>query len=63
VGAPSPDHDGRELLVEYVSKGSVVLRPTLEEIRERHAASRAELPLWSTQLSRGEPAIPTVYES
>ena len=63
VGAPSPDHEGRELLVEFVSKGSVVHRPTLEEIRERHAASRAELPPWSTQLSRGEPAIPTVYES
>ncbi len=59
---PTPE-DGRDLLVQYVAKGSVVARPSLDEIRARHEASRAELPPWSTQLSRGEPAIPTVYES
>ncbi|MBW8805234.1 MAG: nicotinate phosphoribosyltransferase [Catenulisporales bacterium] len=55
--------DGRDLLMQYVAKGEVIARPSLEEIRERHEASRAELPPWSTQLSRGEPAIPTVYAS
>ncbi|GAA2059627.1 nicotinate phosphoribosyltransferase [Catenulispora yoronensis] len=55
--------DGRDLLMQYVDQGQVIARPTLAEIRERHEASRAELPPWSTQLSRGEPAIPTVYQS
>jgi nicotinate phosphoribosyltransferase len=60
---PAPDlRDGRDLLVQYVSQGAVVHRPTLDEIRARHEASRAELPPWSTQLSHGEPAVPTVYE-
>ncbi|GAA1952478.1 nicotinate phosphoribosyltransferase [Catenulispora subtropica] len=55
--------EGRDLLMQYVAKGEVIARPTLAEIRARHEASRAELPPWSTQLSRGEPAIPTVYQS
>jgi nicotinate phosphoribosyltransferase len=55
--------EGRDLLMQYVAKGEVIARPDLAEIRERHLASRAELPPWSTQLSRGEPAIPTVYPS
>jgi nicotinate phosphoribosyltransferase len=55
--------EGRDLLMQYVAKGEVIARPSLAEIRERHLASRAELPPWSTQLSRGEPAIPTVYPS
>ena len=55
--------EGRDLLMQYVAKGEVIARPSLAEIRERHEASRAELPPWSTQLSRGEPAIPTVYPS
>src|SRR5205807_3485494 len=59
---PAPDlRDGRDLLVQYVSQGTVVHRPTLDEIRARHEASRAELPPWSTQLSHGESAVPTVY--
>lgn len=62
VGTPSASHEGRELLVKYVEAGKVGYRPTLEEIRKRHEASLGELPPWSTQLSRGEPAIPTVYE-
>jgi nicotinate phosphoribosyltransferase len=64
IGAgPAPDlRDGRDLLVQYVKAGQVVHRPSLDEIRARHEASRAELPPWSTQLSRGEPAVPTVYE-
>jgi nicotinate phosphoribosyltransferase len=62
TGTPPVDGHGRSLLVQYVSKGEVVHRPSLEEIREHHLRSRGELPVWATQLSRGEPAIPTVYE-
>ena len=60
---PSLQADSRDLLIQYVAGGEVVARPNLDEIRERHNASRAELPPWSTQLSHGEPAIPTVYHS
>ena len=63
TGTPPAERDGRDLLVQYVSQGAVVARPSLDEIRARHEASRAELPPWSTQLSRGEPAVPTVYQS
>ena len=63
TGTPPAAADGRDLLVQYVSQGTVVARPTLDDIRARHEASRAELPPWSTQLSRGEPAVPTVYQS
>ena len=34
----------------------------LAQARARHAASLAELPVTARQLSRGEPAIPTVFE-
>ena len=62
VGIGSPprdDGDDRELLVPLVRAGTVVGRESLETSRERHAASRAELPLEARQLSRGEPVIPT----
>ena len=35
---------------------------TLEAARERHEASRAELPAAAHRLQRGEPAIPTLFE-
>ncbi len=62
VGIGSPPHDDgddREILVPLVRSGTVVGRESLETSRERHAASRAELPLKARQLSRGEPVIPT----
>ncbi|WP_263166355.1 nicotinate phosphoribosyltransferase [Streptomyces sp. SCSIO ZS0520] len=52
---------GRELLVELVKGGEVLARETLDTVRERHAAARASLPLSATQLSRGEPVLPTEY--
>ena len=58
---PVDDGDDRPLLVPLVRDGEVVGRETLDTIRERHAASRAELPLKARQLSRGEPVIPTVH--
>ncbi|MGV9898896.1 nicotinate phosphoribosyltransferase, partial [Streptomyces tendae] len=41
--------------------GEVVAREPLDAARDRHAAARANLPLSATQLSRGEPVIPTEY--
>ncbi|MGP3735580.1 nicotinate phosphoribosyltransferase [Streptomyces sp. GDS52] len=53
----------RQLLVELVKGGEVTAtaREPLDVLRERHRAARAELPLSATQLSRGEPVIPTEY--
>jgi nicotinate phosphoribosyltransferase len=39
-----------------------VFKPPLDEARKHHVQSRAELPAAAVQLSRGEPAIPTVFE-
>jgi nicotinate phosphoribosyltransferase len=62
--APADDGDDRALLVPLVANGQVVGRETgtLEAARERHEASRAELPAAAHRLQRGEPAIPTLFE-
>jgi len=59
---PVDDGDDRPLLVDLVKEGEVVGREPLDAARDRHAATLAELPPSALQLSRGEPAIPTVYE-
>ncbi|HSK27245.1 MAG TPA: nicotinate phosphoribosyltransferase [Jiangellales bacterium] len=59
---PTDDGDDRPLLVPLVRDGEIVGREPLTAARERHAAARAELPRTALRLSRGEPAIPTVYE-
>lgn len=51
----------RQLLVELVKGGEIVAREPLDVVRDRHIAARAGLPLSATQLSRGEPVIPTEY--
>ena len=51
----------RQLLVELVKGGQVVGREPLDAARARHLAARDSLPLSATQLSRGEPVIPTEY--
>ena len=53
----------RELLVPLVEDGEVVGRQEAEEARTRHREALAELPPYALQLSRGYPAIPTVFES
>ncbi|MGW0082433.1 nicotinate phosphoribosyltransferase [Streptomyces sp. NPDC003393] len=59
---PVPDElAGRQLLVQLVKAGEVVGREPLDAVRDRHAAVRAGLPLSATQLSRGEPVLPTEY--
>jgi len=57
----SEDHSSRVLLRELVRSGSVVGRESLAEARARHASALAELPPYALQLSRGYPAIPTVF--
>lgn len=63
VGIGSPpvdDGDDRPLLVPLVRDGEVVGREPIVDARERHLASRAELPAEIQQMSRGEAVIPTV---
>lgn len=55
------EHD-RPLLVPLVRDGAIVGSESLDDARARHEASRAELPPTARKLSRGEPAIPTIYE-
>jgi nicotinate phosphoribosyltransferase len=58
VPAELADH---QLLVELVKGGQVVAREPLDVVRDRHTAALGRLPLSATQLSRGEPVIPTEY--
>lgn len=59
---PHNDGDDRPLMVELVRGGEVRPGGGMQAARERHGASRAELPAKALQLQRGEVAIPTVYE-
>ena len=55
----------RELLVPLVTDGEVVGRSGVagvEAARARHRESLAELPPYAMQLSRGYPAIPTIFD-
>ncbi|MGO1972985.1 MAG: nicotinate phosphoribosyltransferase [Propionibacteriaceae bacterium] len=58
---PEGDHNDRTLLVELVRDGEIVHDADLDAARERHTASRAELPLDARKMSRGEPVIETEY--
>jgi nicotinate phosphoribosyltransferase len=60
-GMPDDDGNDRPLLVPLMRDGAVVDEASLDDARKRHAQSRAELPASAVQLSRGEPAIPTVF--
>jgi nicotinate phosphoribosyltransferase len=51
----------RPLLLPLVQGGEVVGREPLDAARDRHRAALAELPVHALQLSRGYPAIPTVF--
>ena len=62
-GMPAGEDASRPLLVELVRRGERVWREPLAESRRRHRRSVAELPLAAHQLSRGEPVLPTVYET
>ena len=62
LSPPEPGPLDRELLVPLVQAGEVVGRQGAEEARERHRTALAELPPYALQLSRGYPAIPTVFD-
>ncbi|MFB7243319.1 nicotinate phosphoribosyltransferase [Streptomyces populi] len=61
VGPVPAELADRQLLVQLVKGGQVLSREPLDVVRDRHAAARTRLPLSATQLSRGEPVIPTEY--
>ena len=60
---PTDDGDDRPLMVDLVLGGELLAPPDLATARERHAASRAELPAVALRLQRGDVALPTVFES
>ncbi|RBM21494.1 nicotinate phosphoribosyltransferase [Streptomyces sp. PT12] len=51
----------RLLQVELMRGGRAVAREPLKDARERHVAAREALPLSASQLSKGEPVLPTRY--
>nr|WP_037675396.1 nicotinate phosphoribosyltransferase [Streptomyces griseus] len=61
TGPVPPELADLRLLVELVKGGEVVAHEPLDVVRDRHTAARGGLPLSATQLSRGEPVIPTEY--
>jgi nicotinate phosphoribosyltransferase len=58
---PTADGNDRPLMVELMRGGEIVADLSLNAARNRHEKSLAELPSQALQLSRGEPAIRTVY--
>lgn len=58
--APVNDGDDRDLLVDVIRDGEVVHEFTLDEARDRHRESLAELPLAALRISKGDPAIETI---
>ena len=61
--ARTRDRATAQLLVPLVRAGEIVGREPLQAARERHRQALAELPPQARQLSRGDPAIPTVFEN
>ncbi len=62
LSPPDPGPLDRELLVPLVAGGEIVERSGVTEARARHRESLAELPPYALQLSRGYPAIPTIFD-
>jgi len=65
LSPPDPGPLDRELLVPLVADGRIVApagHEGVEAARARHREALAELPPYALQLSRGYPAIPTVFE-
>ena len=59
TGPVPRDLADRLLQVPLVRGGEIVGREPLAAARDRHFAARARLPMSATQLSRGEPVLPT----
>ena len=60
-GSADPGPADRVLLRELVRNGRIVGHEPLADARARHIEALAELPSYALQLSRGYPAIPTVF--
>jgi nicotinate phosphoribosyltransferase len=58
---PDPAAEDRVLLRQLVRGGEIVDAEPLTAARARHREALAELPLHALQLSRGYPAIPTIF--
>ena len=56
-----PGPGDRVLLRQLVRDGEIIGREPLAAVRARHREVMAELPSYALQLSRGYPAIPTVF--
>jgi nicotinate phosphoribosyltransferase len=59
--APATGPAQRALLRPLVRDGEIVGRESLAAARDRHRRALAELPVYALQLSRGYPAIPTLF--
>ena len=59
---PEAGPNDRILLQELIRDGKAVGREPLADARARHAMTLAELPPCARSLSRGYPAIPTVFD-
>ncbi len=62
LARPELGPNDRALLHPLVRGGEIVGAESVQEARERHRDVLAELPGHALQLSRGYPAIPTVFE-
>ncbi|MDS1270509.1 nicotinate phosphoribosyltransferase [Lipingzhangella sp. LS1_29] len=60
---PEPAAFEEPRLVKLVDGGKVVHQESLDTARRRHAATRSALPPAARRMSRGEPAIPTIFEN
>jgi nicotinate phosphoribosyltransferase len=60
---PELGPNDRLLLCELVHGGKIIGREPLADARTRHVMALAELPPYAQALSRGYPAIPTVFDS
>lgn len=58
---PRGDWNDRPLMVDLVRDGEIVGTEPIADARERHLRARRELPPSARRMSRGEPAVPTIY--
>ena len=61
TGAVPAELADRQLQIPLVRGGEIVGREPLADARARHLRSRGQLPMSATQLSKGDPVIPTEY--
>jgi nicotinate phosphoribosyltransferase len=60
-GRPPSRADQRPLQIALVRAGEIVASSSIAEAQEAHRRAMADLPPHAMQLSKGDPAIPTVF--